>query len=89
MGTRNNPGVYDCLGTLDPDEPFFVLKGRDPHAADLVRLWAHERRSYISAGIKPAEDEAKVKEALACAVEMDAYREEREARAAALRRVAP
>lgn len=29
MGTKNNPGKYDCYAKLEPDEPHFVLRGKD------------------------------------------------------------
>jgi hypothetical protein len=40
MGTKNNPGKFDCYEAAHPDEPMFVLLGRDPLAPHLVRLWA-------------------------------------------------
>lgn len=40
MGTKNNPGKFDCYEKADPDEPMFVLLGRDPLASVLVQLWA-------------------------------------------------
>ena len=40
MGTKNNPGKFDCYAAAGPDEPIFVLLGRDRHAPLLVRLWA-------------------------------------------------
>lgn len=39
MSTKNNPGRYDCYTKADPDEPMFVLLGRDPAAAITVRFW--------------------------------------------------
>lgn len=45
MGTKINPGKYDCLANADPNEPFFVLLGRDRMAASLVDLWAHAREA--------------------------------------------
>lgn len=71
MATKNNPGVYDCYANAEPDEPLFVLLGRDKHASILVRLWAEMRAI-------DGEDEAKVKEALACAEAMELFREERQ-----------
>lgn len=38
MGTKNNPGRYDCYANAEPDEPMFVLLGHDRHAATLVRI---------------------------------------------------
>ena len=40
MGTKNNPGEFDCYANAQPDEPMFVLLGRDKHAPALVWLWA-------------------------------------------------
>lgn len=40
MGTKNNPGKFDCYANADPDEPMFVLLGRDRHAPTLIWLWA-------------------------------------------------
>ncbi len=66
MGTKNNPGDFDCYANAHPDEPMFVLLGRDRHAAALVRFWAHLRA-------REGEDEAKVSEAQHCAEMMDAW----------------
>jgi len=66
MGTKNNPGDFDCYANAEPDEPIFVLLGRDRHAPSLVRLWALLRSAE-------GEDEAKVSEALACAAAMDGH----------------
>jgi len=65
MGTKNQPGTFDCYANADPDEPMFVLLGRDRDAPQLVEAWAVERA-------KRGEDPDKVKEAFACA---DAMRE--------------
>jgi len=40
MSTKNRPGRYDCYAKLDPDEPYFVLRGQDAEAAELVETWA-------------------------------------------------
>jgi len=66
MGTKNKPGKFDCYANARPDEPLFVLLGRDRHAAGLVRLWALLRA-------KDGEDPEKVAEALACADAMDVH----------------
>lgn len=64
MGTKSNPGKFDCYAEAGPDEPMFVLLGRDRHAPLLVRLWALLRH-------EEGEEEAKVREALECADEME------------------
>ncbi len=44
MSTKNNPGNYDCYAKLDPDEPYFVLRAKDPSAPYLIRIWVQLRR---------------------------------------------
>jgi hypothetical protein len=63
MATKNNPGAYDCYQNAEPDEPMFVLLGRDKHAPTLVWLWSVLRELD---GEKPE----KVAEARTCAVSM-------------------
>jgi hypothetical protein len=67
MGTNNNPGPFDCYANAEPDEPIFVLLGRDKHAPTLVWLWASLRE------LDDLEDPAKVTEARQCAVDMIEY----------------
>lgn len=59
MGTKNNPGAFDCYANAEPDEPMFILLGRDKHAPTLIWLWAVLREL-------DGEDPAKVKEARDC-----------------------
>lgn len=66
MGTKDNPGSFDCYANAAPDEPMFVLLGRDKHAPTLVWLWATLREI-------DQEDPAKVDEARQCAVAMMEY----------------
>lgn len=66
MGTKNNPGKFDCFSKAEPDEPVFVLLGRDPLAAALVEFWATAREQI-------GEDPEKVAEARACADAMAAW----------------
>lgn len=40
MGTKNNPGDYDCYENAHDDEPMFVLLAKDSNAPDLVDTWA-------------------------------------------------
>lgn len=74
MGTKNNPGNYDCYANAAPDEPMFILLARDKGAPDLVRAWAERRDSMIRGGEKPESDRPMVKEAYACADAMEAWR---------------
>lgn len=67
MGTKNKPGTYDCYANAEPDEPIFVLLGRDPMAAELVRIWASMRQ------LSGEKDEKMIQEARECAEAMDHY----------------
>jgi hypothetical protein len=73
MGTRTNPGKYDCYHKAEPDEPVFVLRGRDGSAAALVYDWAALRERDIDMGLKPEADREQVLEARECAKAMAEY----------------
>lgn len=65
MGTKNNPGSFDCYANAEPDEPMFVLLGRDPAAALTVRFWIVLRRV-----MGENDQSAKLTEALVCSQSM-------------------
>lgn len=69
MGTKNNPGSFDCYVAARPDEPMFVLLGRDPCASWVVTLWVKLRLA-----LDP--DDPKVDEARNCAKELERYARE-------------
>lgn len=75
MGTKTNPGDYDydCYANALPDEPMFVLLGRDPAAPAAIEAWASLREALVDAGFKPESDQAMIDEARDCAVEMRAW----------------
>jgi hypothetical protein len=77
MGTKSNPGAWDCYANAEPDEPMFILLGRDPHAGAAVRKWAADREALIEGGHKPETDRQMVEEARRCADAMDDYSERR------------
>jgi hypothetical protein len=74
MGTKNNPGKFDCYADADDDEPMFVLLARDATAPSIVREWAYMRSDAINRGEKPESDRATVIEAFACSDAMDTWR---------------
>lgn len=76
MGTKNNPGQFDCYANALPDEPMFILLGRDPSAPLLIERWATERSTAILRGERPQSDMAMVREATECAAKMRAWRKE-------------
>ena len=71
MGTKNNPGEYDCYENAEPDEPMFVLLARDRHAVALVWFW------YILR-MMDGEDAKVVAEAAQCGESMLKWRKEKE-----------
>lgn len=82
MATKNNPGEFDYYSKADPDEPMFVLLGRDEAAHLLVRAWAFARLGKKEAAIhcvicayeigkeKPLPNLRKINEAMQCAHDM-------------------
>lgn len=89
MGTKNNPGKFDCYENAKPDEPMFVLLARDPIAPFLVSIWSSVRNGdFEAANVKFAAlinrvgpryavrpDIDKASEAIDCAMEMFRYQE--------------
>lgn len=69
MGTKNTPGDYDCYANAEPDEPMFILLGRDTRAPSLVDEWADVSEARGT-------DPAKVAEARACADAMRRWRKD-------------
>lgn len=66
MGTKNNPGQYDAYAHAEPDEPIFVLIGRDPFASIVIRLWivlGEEFGTVSSEKLQSARDVANAMEA--------------------------
>lgn len=82
MGTKNEPGKYDCYSHAHPDEPMFVLLGRDPQAPALVRLWVEKRRAE-------GESLEKLAEAEKVATEMEAWQQKRKTTLMLEKHIAP
>lgn len=74
MGTKNNPGQFDCYHNALPDEPMFVLLARNDTAPDYVEAWAFERVQEIMVGDRPESDFPMVMEAMKCATDMRNWR---------------
>lgn len=64
QGELSNP--TSCLNKAKADEPLFVLRAKDPYAPMAVRHWAAMAYGH--------HEPEKVKEALALADEMEAWR---------------
>ncbi len=74
MGSKTNPGIYDCYSNALPDEPMFILLARDPDAPSLIEWWADNRESAIDQKLRPESDRAMVAEARKCAKDMRTWR---------------
>ena len=87
MGTKANPGDFDCYAALEPDEPYFLLKATDVTAPQAVRFWAQayeykkqrENRTgpvteFISEEPLTIRQQRKYNEAMACASAMEKWR---------------
>jgi hypothetical protein len=74
MGSKQNPGAYDCYANALADEPMFVLLARDPSAPHLVRQWAMCRHMEIQYGLRPVSDNGAAGEAYGCARAMEKWR---------------
>lgn len=61
MGTKNNPGEHDCYVTLDPDEPYLLIKARDPAFYGAIDAWVNHRRRSIDLSIIPDNDDERAK----------------------------
>lgn len=79
MGSKANPGTYDCHAKAESDEPMFTLLARDATAPLLVREWARMREAEIQSGHRPEADLAKVAEAHQCADAMIDWRKKNRA----------
>lgn len=76
MGTKNNPGNFDCYGAALPDEPMFILLARDPLAPVLVEIWATLRAEHGCAEHSTRTHNHKVAEARKVAEDMRRWKGE-------------
>lgn len=81
MGSKRNPGEFDCYAAAAPDEGMFILLARDRLGPLLVRIWALLRfitrvawPALVHSSIEHAQMR-KVREAFACARKMKTYRD--------------
>jgi hypothetical protein len=74
VGSKKNPGEFDCYFNAKSDEPMFVLLARDITAPLMVRHWANYRESQILMGTKPRSDSRMIIEARKCADDMEEWK---------------
>ncbi len=75
MGTKNDPGKFDCYADAQDDEPMFTMLARDPLAAKIVRDWAERYSTMIGCDPLPHQND-KANEAYAVADSMEKWRRE-------------
>lgn len=73
MSTKQNPGAFNCYKAALPDEPIFVVLGRDPAGPATLDKWCHER--IILGKNASADDRNRLREAINQAAEMAEWRE--------------
>ena len=80
MGTKIEPGDFDCYAEAAPDEPLFTLRANDPLAPITVRVWII-LYALAKAGrlldFKNGKCRAKIFEAWRCARSMGEWRRKR------------
>jgi hypothetical protein len=74
MGTKQNPGKFDCHANALPDEPMFILLARDPSAPGLVKEWGAIRADAVYDSSRPKTDLTMVVDADDCAEAMKQWR---------------
>lgn len=47
MGTKKDPGPFDCYTTAEADEPIFTLKASDPVFSKVIEHWLRERQLHF------------------------------------------
>lgn len=72
MGTKNKPGQFDCYANAEPDEPMFVLLGRDPTASLVVTFWRALKMKMRESGTSSVSD-LKLEEARECSLDLAAW----------------
>jgi hypothetical protein len=73
MGTKNNPGNFNCHAAAMPDEPIFVLLGRDPAAPHAIECWVEERERLGK--VETDDDRDRIAECRAAQAKMRIWRE--------------
>lgn len=75
MGTINQPSQYDCASKLLPDEPNFLLLGRDKCAPVVVWLWAVLREIHAREKPNPDAEREQALEARQIVIDMFNWQE--------------
>jgi len=63
MGTKANPGKYDCYANAAADEPLFVLRAKDEIADRLVEIWVALKAGRLTDAVMSCGDAVRSVEA--------------------------
>lgn len=74
METKNNPGPNSCYAKALPDEPMFILLGRDPDAPTTIRAWAGIREQRLIDEDKDGSEDEQIDAAVADAEAFEKWR---------------
>lgn len=77
MGNRDKFSKAD-QPSAKPDEPVYLLRGRDRYAPKALRRWADALEKAMECGHEPSSRYDEAKRARRCARAMDVYREKEE-----------
>lgn len=72
MSTKNHPGQFRCFEAALPDEPMFVILGRDPAGPATLEFWAQERVRQQK--VHERDDQDRIKAAVDEAKDMQDWR---------------
>ena len=80
MGTKNQPGEFDCHGAAHGDEPIFTLRADDEQAPEVVVDWIKARlfREFLAGRLELVDEDRdrKLKQASECEMDMRAWKAE-------------
>ena len=77
MGTKKQPGRFDCYGDAGEDEPIFVLRANDPAAIAAIHAWMQARHlhNFIDGAKLIEREKARLQSAQEVIHEMTAWQE--------------
>lgn len=73
MSTKSNPSMFRCYEAALPDEPMFVILGRDPAGPATLEFWAAERVKQHK--VHEQDDQDRIKAAIDEAKDMQGWRD--------------
>jgi len=77
--TRSRSLKY--LDKCEPDEPVFILTGRDRASPITIKIWCHLWLQEIGMGLRPETDRPQITEAMRIATQMEIWHRDRKLKA--------